>query len=62
MEDKEKLELKASKILDKYNISEVCNQALLDELMYGTSCIVITEDEVVRVEPYSEEWFRANKL
>ena len=62
MKDVEKLELEANKILNKYNIAEVCNQALLDELIYGTSCIVITEDEVVRVESYSEEWFRVNKL
>ena len=55
MEDIEKLELEANKILNKYNIAEVCDQALLDELLYGTSCIVITEDEVVRVEPLSKE-------
>lgn len=62
MKDVEKLELEANKILNKYNIAEVCNQALLDELIYGTSCIVITEDKVVRVDPHSEEWFKICKL
>lgn len=58
----ENLELEASKILDKYDIVGACNQALLDELLYGTSCIIISDIDIRAIKPYSEEWFKIFKL
>lgn len=57
MENKEKLELEASRILDKFNVAEVCSQATFDEMLYGTSCIIISKGECRTIQPYSKEWF-----
>ena len=57
MEDKDKLELEAFRILDRYDVSGVCSQAMFDEMLYGTSCILVSKDELRTVQPYSKEWF-----
>jgi hypothetical protein len=58
----EDLKLEASKILDKYDIAGAYNQAMFDELLYGTSCIIISDTEIRAVKPYSKEWFKIFKL
>lgn len=61
MEDKDNLALEANRILNDLGVSKALNEATLHEVIFGTSCILITKDGTRAIEPYSEEWFKIIK-